>query len=253
MPLYIGNDILKLDSIDSTNNYAQYLINNNKAFDGTVITAKKQFSGKAQRGKMWHSEPEKNLSFSIILKELNIEIEKQFYLNMAIAIGLSDFFSSVLDSNHKINIKWPNDLLIDTKKISGVLIENTILGDKISNSIIGIGINVNQTEFNLDHESRTPTSIKLQNKKDLDLETTLVEVLNFIEKYILILRQYKYEEIAKIYESKLYLINEISNFLLFDEKISAQIIGVNSIGKLRLKNENGQELLCDLKDLKFLQ
>jgi len=253
MSLFIGNDIVVLDSIDSTNNYAQYLINNNKAYDGTVVLAKKQFAGKGQRGKVWHSTPGLNLSFSIILKEININIENQFFLNMAVANGLSDFFLSILDSNHKINIKWPNDLLVDSKKICGVLIENTVKGDKITNSIIGIGINVNQVEFNLDNDSRTATSLKLCNKIDYELETILKEVLSYIEKYILKIRQGKINEIANLYDSRLYLKNKKTNFL-FDDKITEiKIMGVNPIGKLIIKLNEVKEVFCDLKDIKFLE
>ena len=153
-PLFIGRNVIKLDTVDSTNRYANDLLNCNfndgsvkKIYDGTVVLARTQRSGKGRRGNNWESEPCKNLTFSIILYPGFLKASDQFRLNKVISLGIYDHVRSIIMQHDEkcdrtVSIKWPNDIYAGSDKISGILLENAIRQDKISHSIIGIGLNI---------------------------------------------------------------------------------------------------------------
>ena len=127
---FTGKFLLHLPSVDSTNNYAKNYIAKSSPIDGTVILADEQFAGRGQSGNIWLSEAGKNLTFSIIYQTSFLLATEQFYLNMAISLGISAALASILlpDSDLSVKIKWPNDIYVQNKKIAGILIENTISG-----------------------------------------------------------------------------------------------------------------------------
>src|ERR1035441_10550859 len=143
--LFIGKNLITLDSVASTNNFAKDMLSNTRPVEGTAIMAKEQYAGRGQMGNAWETESGKNLTCSFILYPEFLEADKQFFLNMAVALAVKDFCEHVL--HDEIKIKWPNDIYYHDKKLGGILIENSISGNKISSSVIGIGINVNQTAF----------------------------------------------------------------------------------------------------------
>ena len=147
--LFIGNNIVRLNDVDSTNSFALSLLRNTEMEEGAVITAHAQTLGRGQRGNTWFSEPGKIITCSILLKPNFLNINLQFDLTRAIALGLSDLLNDLLPSS-AINIKWPNDIIADGKKIAGILIENVINGTRVSTSVVGIGLNVNQQHFGID-------------------------------------------------------------------------------------------------------
>ena len=141
--LFIGNNIISLEEVDSTNRYLKdYLLKDNNTIEGLVVVATNQHSGRGQKGNTWQSEQGKNLTFSIFIKP-NIQVQAQFLISKAISLGIVDFLNDVGLS--ELKIKWPNDIFCKDKKIARILIENTLKGNNVSNSIIGIGLNVNQT------------------------------------------------------------------------------------------------------------
>ena len=252
MAVFLGNEILRLDSIDSTNSYAQYLLNYQKTFDGTVVIAKKQFAGRGQRGKTWYSEPNNNLSFSIILKNNGTQVQNQFYLNMAVALGIANYIFNTINSSNEVHIKWPNDILVNEKKIAGILIENTINGDIISNSVVGIGLNVNQQIFNLDSNSREATSLSVCNNTNIDLDVCLSDLLTSIEKFVLLFRNEKFLELSVSYHQLLYKKNIPSKFLFNNSEIIATINQVNKNGQLELITSENEKITCNVQEIKFL-
>src|SRR5687768_10725094 len=133
-PLFIGSTTIELASVDSTNNFAKDLLRSEKPLEGTLIFAHEQSQGRGQKGNSWISEKDKNLTLSIILYPHFLEAEKQFFLNMAISLAVKDFCESFLDK--EIKIKWPNDIYHHNQKLGGILIENTISGNKIASSIV---------------------------------------------------------------------------------------------------------------------
>src|SRR5688572_4624485 len=143
----IGNNILKLSAVDSTNTYAATLLKNQKPPEGLIIQALHQTAGRGQMGTNWHSIAGESLTFSVILTPDFLPAEKQFYLNMAISFGLYEYLS--VKGIHDGLIKWPNDLLVHRRKIAGILIENSIKGKALQHSIVGIGININSAAAEL--------------------------------------------------------------------------------------------------------
>jgi BirA family biotin operon repressor/biotin-[acetyl-CoA-carboxylase] ligase len=175
----IGNNLIELDITDSTNEYSKKLIKKGPVEEGTVILADFQTKGKGQKDGYWESEKGKNLTFSIILYPNFLDIQKQFYLSMSISIGIVEFLSHL---SVKSKIKWPNDICINNKKVAGILIENSIKRNIISSSIIGIGINVNQTEFK--SSAPNPTSLYLELNKTFDIKNTYHLLISYLNRWI---------------------------------------------------------------------
>ena len=139
-------NIIKLDAIDSTNNYLKKMILHGGINDYTVVTAKFQTEGKGQLGTKWESEHSKNLICSVYKKNINIKVQDQFVISALVSLALVKTLRKINLSN--LHIKWPNDIMSDNKKICGILIENIVMENYIKDIVIGIGLNVNQTIFN---------------------------------------------------------------------------------------------------------
>lgn len=137
--------LIKLDAIDSTNDFLKELTVNQVVEDFTIVSANNQMKGRGQMGSEWIVESGKNLTMSILIKDLLLDINAIYNLNVAVALGVLkalEFYKIP-----KLSIKWPNDILADNKKIGGILIENSIKSNGEIFSIVGIGLNVNQTNF----------------------------------------------------------------------------------------------------------
>lgn len=166
-------EIIRLEEVDSTNAYIMRNIANLEA--PVMVTAYRQTAGQGQRGNSWESEPGKNLTFSIFYRPMHLPPMDQFSMSEAVALGVVKFLR-----NHGINakVKWPNDIYVDDKKICGILIRHSILGETISYSVIGVGINVNQSEFLSD--APNPVSMKQITRKSYDLlplENEIADIL----------------------------------------------------------------------------
>jgi BirA family biotin operon repressor/biotin-[acetyl-CoA-carboxylase] ligase len=246
--LFIGNKVITLDEVDSTNIFLQQLISGNKKeVEGLVVIAKNQSYGKGRGSNLWQSEKDKNLTFSILLHP-NVLVQNQFQISKVISLGIVDLLSNLGLDN--VKIKWPNDIYIEDKKISGILIENAIRSNKIYHSIVGIGLNVKQTSF--EPMINNPTSIYNETgSKLLSLNELLDMLLFFIEKRYLLLKTNKLKIIDEDYIQHLYRLNEIKKFLIDDKEVVGTIIGISPIGKLQLKDKNKINEY-DLNQVKFL-
>ncbi|MFH1321105.1 MAG: biotin--[acetyl-CoA-carboxylase] ligase [Bacteroidota bacterium] len=265
--LFIGHRIIELNSVGSTNSYASELLNpdfnQNNVIEGTIVLAWSQYSGRGQRGYNWKSEPFKNLTLSIILYPAFLRAEEQFMLNKVISLGVCDYVCKVHpcllpkggESRHSkspssVKIKWPNDINIGDEKVAGILIENSIRNNKIVSSVIGIGLNVNQTRFS--SAIPNPASLKLIIGKDFDLRTCLSELCSFIEARYLQLRSGKIERIDSDYLKSLYRYMQESSYEIQGKRFSAKITGVSNQGKLVLEKKSGTKVECDFKEIKFI-
>jgi BirA family biotin operon repressor/biotin-[acetyl-CoA-carboxylase] ligase len=227
--------IIKLNAIDSTNSFLKELALSTPLENCTVVVAKEQKKGRGQQKRNWISEPLKNLTISVYFSNIDLEISNQKYLNFAISLAIFDVLSN--KKTKDLSIKWPNDILSANKKICGILIENTVKGRKINNSIIGIGLNVNQEEF--PDSLKNVTSLKKITNKEFDLELLLVEIILKIEERIKMLSLKKYTNLETDYLNVLYKKNiptmfKDSNDALFMGKI----IGVSSLGYLQIELED---------------
>jgi len=182
---FIGRNFFLVDEIDSTNST---LLSEKKIYkdSGTVLFAEKQLHGKGRMGRTWQSIKEQNLTFSILLRHNNSFRDKLSLINLtsslAIALSIENLYQL------KCELKWPNDVLINRKKVSGILIETSIIGKKIERIVVGMGINVNQNTFAGEFNIR-PTSIKLELNKTVSRETLLAEVLNCFEEQLEIVKE----------------------------------------------------------------
>jgi BirA family biotin operon repressor/biotin-[acetyl-CoA-carboxylase] ligase len=136
---------IKLDATSSTNNYLKELAKEQHTEPFTVVSAENQTNGRGQRGSTWVSEEGKNLTFSILLRVRNSELQYIFLLNAAVALSLVDTLNNL--SISEISIKWPNDIMSGSKKVGGILIENKLSSGGEITSIVGVGLNVNQKDF----------------------------------------------------------------------------------------------------------
>ena len=249
--LFIGKNLVELDSVDSTNSFARQLLSESRPVEGTVVLAKEQFAGRGQMGNKWSTEGGKNITMSVVLYPEQLDADKQFFLNMAVALAVKDFCEFVLSD--EIKIKWPNDIYYHDKKIGGILIENTINGSSISSTVIGIGINVNQEEF--DPSLPNPTSL-IQIKKPADAPVydilKLVEDLcSYLEKYYLQLRQQHYNFLDKGYTVALYRYQQTHEFKRGETIFKGEIGGVTKDGKLII-HSGPKELRFGFKEVEYI-
>ncbi|HFS67111.1 MAG TPA: biotin--[acetyl-CoA-carboxylase] ligase [Flavobacteriia bacterium] len=239
--------IIKLSAIESTNDFLKRLAENDSASNGTIVQANFQFKGKGQLHKTWQSEAGKNLLFSVLYEFSNLKIAHRFYLNKIVSITISSVLNHYVKN---VKIKWPNDIMAHNNKISGVLIENVFVGDLISKSIIGIGINVNQIKF--DNLPKV-TSLKKELKKEINIDFLLLELIDELNKNIQLLQNKKFSEIDKLYFKKLYRFLKPSMY--YNKKngfFMAKIIDVLQNGLLKMELEDESICLFDLKEIQFL-
>ena len=250
--LFIGQNHIELPFIDSTNTYASELLQKGDVIEGTTVFTFDQRLGRGQRGNHWHSKAHQNLTLSIILKPAFLPINKQFELNKVVSLGLRDFIHAQLRTYQLLQckIKWPNDIYVNDKKIGGILIENILKGNQIAYSIIGMGININQENF--DESIPNPVSLKLLTGIQYNLKAMVEELCLYIEKRYLCLSNNNIENLNTDYLSFLYRYNFFSTYEYYGTKIIAKIIGVEDGGKLILEKENGTLLSCDFKEIRFV-
>jgi len=244
---FFGHNLIKLKSVDSTNKYAIELIPKIDPIEGAVVWAMEQAAGLGRNNSVWESEGGKNLTFSIILYPDFINIEQQFYISKAVSLGVLDYIKSFSDD---VTIKWPNDIYVGNKKISGILIENSIKGKNITSCVVGIGLNVNQTIFKSD--APNPTSLKLILKNDTDLNESIEELCGNIESRYIQLQMGKFEQLDKDYLENLYRFNKYHLFKNNSNKFYAKIIDVLPSGNIVLVDKNKTQFKFNIDELDFI-
>jgi BirA family biotin operon repressor/biotin-[acetyl-CoA-carboxylase] ligase len=247
MEQIIGNPIMRIQSPDSTNNYANSQIRENELPEGTVFLAYEQTAGRGQQKNFWESEAGKNLTFSIVLYPEFLEISRQFMLSKVVTLGIYKALHKYVDS---LKIKWPNDIYAGDRKLGGILIENSIMSGLLKNSVVGIGLNVNQTVFH--SNAPNPVSLQILTNQHYDCEKILTEVLSGINGYYSMLREGEEEKIDREFISVLYRLNENHHFRTESEIFKGEIIGVNEIGQLLILRQDGKILDFHFKEVEFL-
>lgn len=243
----MGKHIVSLPSCHSTNELMAQMSAKNQMHEGAMIITKHQTKGKGQRGNQWNSPEGKNLTFSIFLKPNFLKPLQQFELNRMVSLSLLDVVKN-LSPEAKVFVKWPNDLILNKKKVAGILIENSINQNEISESIIGIGLNVNQTEDLLS----TATSLAKQFEKEFELEKVLLEIVQRLEHYYLILRSGDFRFIHETYESKLYLKDKVAYYEDAIGKFNGIIRKVHPDGVLEIEDESGVFKKYQFKEVRLL-
>lgn len=239
--------MIYLPTCHSTNDIAAELVHNGGAEEGTVVITDNQVNGRGQRGSTWYTEPSSNLTFSVILKPNFLPVAEQFLISQVIALAIYDYFSFYTS---QVKIKWPNDIYILDKKISGTLIENSIKGSTISNSVVGIGININQINFS------TPRSTSLAQilGYPVSLHTEFPKLIHFLDaRYFKLKSMKQVAAIRSEYLNKLYGYQQSVRFFYQNEIVDGVITDITNSGKLCVKL-NGQEKVHEfgLKEIEFL-
>jgi BirA family biotin operon repressor/biotin-[acetyl-CoA-carboxylase] ligase len=239
-----GKEIIHLSDIDSTNNFAAKLLSENLCQNGAVIMADVQTQGKGQRGNIWLSESGKNLLSSFVFKPDNLSVENQTALTWATSLSLLE---TLRKFNIEAQVKWPNDILINGKKIAGILIENQLQGNRINCSIIGIGFNINQTTFS----ELKATSLILETNKKVEPRTFLNLLANEMNEQFEFVKSSSFEFLKHEYESHLFQINELKIYKDELGDFLGKIIGTTHDGKLVIEKSNSIVNYA-LKEVAFL-
>ena len=247
--LFVGQNLLTLKEVDSTNNFLKTLLSNSTPLiDGTVIMAENQTAGRGQQQNSWFTEDGKNLTFSILLKPEFLPLTDQFDLTIATSMGVFDALFPLLSD--KLKIKWPNDIYYNNFKLGGILIENIVQGAIIKNTIIGIGLNVNQESF----PAHLPNAISVKQilHRDYDLKALLRDICKAIEMHYLNIKAGKSPVVRNLYLSRLYWLNEKKIFKDALGVFEGQIKTVRDNGLLVVENNNGVEKEFTFKEIEFL-
>lgn len=241
--MFLGNQIFRLDKVDSTNNFAANLIEEQLCRNGALILADTQTAGKGQRGSLWESELGKNLLCSYVYFPDNLSVNFLQEFNMCLSISLIkclNYFE--IDAE----IKWPNDILVDGKKISGILIENNVRAGKVKSMIFGIGLNINQQSFlNLG-----ATSMALIRGAEFSIDEVSLQLTKEFNHWISFVGG-DHQTLKLVYLNLLYGINTIHRFQSQDQEFEGIIVGVNDFGDLEI-NVLGEIRSFKNKEISFL-
>ena len=241
----IGTPFIELSDVDSSNNYAMQQVHAQMAEHGTTWFAHHQRDGKGQRGKTWKAEAGKNIIMSILIQPPTVLINNQFLLSAVVALSCYEFFNQYAFSDTKI--KWPNDLYWKDRKAGGVLIENVVNGNFWKYAVIGIGININQTEFPV--ELTNPVSLKQITGKTYNVVGLAKELCSLIENRWKQL-QSTFGGMLEEYSSHLYKLEEQVTFRIGEVFFIATIKGVNSKGELLV--DKGEQKLVPYSSLEWV-
>jgi BirA family transcriptional regulator, biotin operon repressor / biotin---[acetyl-CoA-carboxylase] ligase len=244
---FVGKNILVFRSLDSTNDYSRQLITDQGIDDGTVIWASFQKKGRGYADNLWESKAGENLTFSIIFRPDFLDAADQFMLSMVISLGIVDFLDEIINN---VIIKWPNDIYAGKNKIAGILIENFIQENTITNSIIGIGLNINQINFG--KNLTNPISIRQITSITYDLRTCLEKLCKKIDHRYIQLKKGEKATIREQYTGRLMNLNTTCRYRADNYTFTGQVRGVDEFGRLAIETENQGIRYFDLKEVVFL-
>lgn len=251
--LFIGQNAIYVKSLASTNSYASELLRQIGLSEGSLIYTFEQEKGRGQRGNSWESEPNKNVTLSLVLHPSFLHPSDQFLLTKITSLAVADVMAEILNSvsnSSRIHIKWPNDIYINDKKVAGILIENYLREHTIQNAIVGVGINVNQAVF---HTAPGAVSLFSLTHQTFDLMQCMDLFCQYFEARYLQLKANKRSRLDEDYRRYLYRLNEWSAYRTpANQFFEGNIKGVSDIGKLQVEVISGEIKEFDLKEIVFL-
>lgn len=245
-PLFLGKKVVFLPQCHSTNDELAQMIKKNEEVEGTVVFSDDQIKGKGQRGNAWVAEPSKNILMSVLLRPKFLPPAHQYFLNLVAGLAIVDTLKDYSDAN--IQLKWPNDVYIDGKKISGILIENNLRGNSLESAIVGVGLNVNQQGFALN----TATSMTLETGQAFDRTEVMENLLCYLEKWYLQLKNGKMSSILDQYHKLLMWRGEVRTFRSSSGEFEGEIVGIDKNGNLSI-NQAGSLQTFGIKEVEFLR
>ena len=244
----IGKDIKTLPKCRSTNETLAEMWRNGVVQEGTVIRANEQTAGRGQRNSLWESQPGMNLTFSLLIHPRYVPVGQQFFISMLTSLALHDVVASTL--TEEVKIKWPNDILVEQRKVCGILIENFLQEKNIDTSIIGIGLNVNQTSFSYPQA----TSLALEKNRLLNREEIFFQLMERLNVRLSQLLHGEHEKLTDDYLTSLYGYEKLLRYedVTNGQQFNGKITGVSQEGKLIIKHCHTQEMYCfGFKEVRF--
>ncbi len=245
--MIIGSKLIFVKNLPSTNTHAGHLLKTNDLPEGTIIYTNYQSAGRGQPGNIWESENGKNLLLSIIIFPKFLAPADQFLISMAISTGICDFLRRYIPV---CSIKWPNDIYINNDKIAGILIENSLMGDRIEHSIAGIGLNINQVKFISD--APNPVSLKQITGVNYEITACISQLASDLDKRYRQLLSENYSKIRNDYISDLYRLNEWCNFKNSEGIYTGRILSVTESGRLLIERKSGLIDEYSFKEIGFI-
>lgn len=244
------NGIIYLNEVDSTNSYLKQITEGDGAAqEGLMVCAEFQSAGRGYGTNTWESKRGENLTFSILFYPNFIEAKEMFLISQFVSLGVIDFLANYLDRKH-LSVKWPNDIYWKDKKIAGILIENLLNNHVIENSIIGIGVNINQTKFESD--APNPISISMITEKKYSVNEAAIKIKQTIFARYLSLLKGEFARLREDYAAHLYRKEGYHGF--YDEKgtFSARIADIEDDGSIILMREDGSVNKYTFKEVEFV-
>jgi BirA family biotin operon repressor/biotin-[acetyl-CoA-carboxylase] ligase len=246
--VFVGQNLVTLKEVNSTNTFLKdILAKSAPVTEGTVIMAESQLAGRGQQQNRWYSSVSESLAFSILLNPTFLKPDQQFDLTRAVSLGVHQALKPLLGD--ALAIKWPNDIYVNKRKLGGILIENQIQGHTIKNSIIGIGLNINQESF--PDWVPNPISLKQILHTDYDLKAILFEICSGIESWYIKLKSGEVSLIREQYLQALYRFNEPGPYKAGGITFEGTIKAVRPNGLLEVWHDSGPQLY-NLKEIEFL-
>lgn len=253
---FVISNLIKLETVDSTNRYCGRMDLPNVS-EFTTVWALRQTDGVGQRGNHWFSEAGANLTFSVVLHPVFLTPARQFELTKAISLGVSDWLISLIgdytrSADSEVSIKWPNDVFVGGRKICGILIENRI-GVRYETAICGIGLNVNQTVFGAG--APNATSLKAITGREYGLARQLQGVIECLQRrydVLLAAGGSGSQQLDGDYLNRLLNLGVERRYIYKGSVISATITGLSPWGHLLLTTDDGSRLQCAMKEIAFL-
>jgi BirA family biotin operon repressor/biotin-[acetyl-CoA-carboxylase] ligase len=243
--IFENRKVIKLKEVDSTNIYAGRLSGDTP--DGTVVWADVQLNGRGLGKNSWEGADGQNLTFSIKVYPTFLKAVQQFYLSKIVSLSVADF---IFLYTANVSVKWPNDIYCNDKKIAGILIENSIEKDYIKESVIGIGININQKKFI--SEAPNPVSLNQLTNIEYDLHELLDVFISIFDYRYKMLQDNEYETIDENYLDRLYRKGIFAEFIAEGQRFTGKITGVDATGELSITDESGKITRFLYKEVEYL-
>lgn len=246
--LFVGKNFVELPEVGSTNTFATKLLESQPP-EGTVVWSHAQSAGRGQQSNAWHASPGANLTFSVILYPRFLPPSRLFTLNKVASLALHRVLQALLP-HKEVSIKWPNDILVGRKKIAGILVENQLDGRGLQSSVIGIGLNINETDFPSALAQRA-TSLKMETGRTYELRPLLEQVLGIMEALFMQLRSNNTFRMDRDYLNSLFGYQEHVDLRIDGKLEKPMLVGVDPSGRLALER-GGKLHYYQMKSLEFV-
>ena len=243
--------LIKLDAIDSTNDFLKSLSSQDELDNFTVVTAENQTKGKGQMGAKWQSESGKNLIMSVLVKDFVFDNEQVFNLSIIVSLSVIEVLKSLNIPN--LSIKWPNDIMSYNKKIGGILIENTLKSDGRIVSVVGLGLNVNQTNFDeLPNASSLAVISGSSFDKDILPDLVVERMKAKIESWESDAEYFWTDYFNSLFRKGVPMPFKHLNPEALGENFMGIIQGVSPVGKIQILLEDDSVAEFDIKEIQML-